>query len=89
MTETLAALNRYDAVVGIAIVGEPSVARDRAAASVLKLKSNAARRVNADVNHSGASTMPDPKTLKVGDKIRFVSTPDEWNDPSSQYKKMT
>ena len=41
MTETLAALNRYDAVVGIAIVGEPSVARERAAASVLKSKSNA------------------------------------------------
>ncbi len=26
--------------------------------------------------------MPDPKTLKVGDKIRFVSIPDEWSDPN-------
>ena len=25
--------------------------------------------------------MPDPKKLKVGDRIRFVSLPDEWQDP--------
>ncbi len=26
--------------------------------------------------------MPDPKKLKVGDRIRFVSLPDEWQDPA-------
>jgi len=25
--------------------------------------------------------MPDPMKLKLGDRIRFVSLPDEWNDP--------
>jgi hypothetical protein len=25
--------------------------------------------------------MPDPKRLKVGDRVRFVSLPDEWQDP--------
>jgi hypothetical protein len=25
--------------------------------------------------------MPDPATLKVGDKIRFISVPDEWASP--------
>lgn len=25
--------------------------------------------------------MPDPRTLKVGDKIRFISIPDEWSLP--------
>ena len=25
--------------------------------------------------------MPDPKTLKVGDKVRFISVPKEWSDP--------
>lgn len=27
--------------------------------------------------------MPDPKQLKVGDRVRFVSLPDEWEDPES------
>ena len=27
--------------------------------------------------------MPDPKQLKVGDRVRFVSLPDEWRDPQS------
>ncbi len=26
--------------------------------------------------------MPDPKTLKVGDLIRFVKLPDEWTNPN-------
>ena len=25
--------------------------------------------------------MPDPKKLKVGDRVRFVCLPEEWNDP--------
>jgi hypothetical protein len=25
--------------------------------------------------------MPVPKKLKVGDRVRFVSLPREWNDP--------
>lgn len=25
--------------------------------------------------------MPDPKKLKVGDRVRFVSLPEEWRDP--------
>jgi hypothetical protein len=25
--------------------------------------------------------MPDPRELKIGDRIRFLSLPDEWNDP--------
>jgi rubredoxin len=25
--------------------------------------------------------MPDPRTLKAGDKIRFTGVPDEWADP--------
>ena len=25
--------------------------------------------------------MPDPKKLKVGDRVKFVSLPEEWNDP--------
>jgi hypothetical protein len=25
--------------------------------------------------------MPDPKTLKIGDRIRFVALPEEWNTP--------
>lgn len=25
--------------------------------------------------------MPDPKRLKVGDRVRFVCLPDEWDDP--------
>ena len=25
--------------------------------------------------------MPDPKTLKVGDKVVFTSLPEEWEDP--------
>ena len=25
--------------------------------------------------------MPNPYTLKVGDRIRFVSLPEEWNEP--------
>lgn len=26
--------------------------------------------------------MPDPRTLKVGDLVRFVKLPDEWADPN-------
>jgi hypothetical protein len=25
--------------------------------------------------------MPDPTQLKIGDRIRFISLPDEWSDP--------
>ena len=25
--------------------------------------------------------MPDPKTLKVGDRVKFVSLPEEWKTP--------
>ena len=25
--------------------------------------------------------MPDPKKLKIGDKVKFVALPDEWNAP--------
>lgn len=25
--------------------------------------------------------MPDPKKLKVGDRVKFVAMPDEWEDP--------
>ena len=25
--------------------------------------------------------MPDPKSLRVGDRVRFVSLPEEWDDP--------
>ncbi|NLS92407.1 MAG: hypothetical protein GXX96_09610 [Planctomycetaceae bacterium] len=25
--------------------------------------------------------MPDPKDLKLGDKVRFISRPDEWSQP--------
>ena len=25
--------------------------------------------------------MPDPKSLKIGDKIKFISVPSEWNNP--------
>ena len=25
--------------------------------------------------------MPDPKTLEVGDRVRFVALPDEWQTP--------
>jgi hypothetical protein len=25
--------------------------------------------------------MPDPKLLEVGDRVRFVSLPEEWKDP--------
>ncbi|MEM6673929.1 MAG: hypothetical protein AAF726_13880 [Planctomycetota bacterium] len=25
--------------------------------------------------------MPDPRELKVGDRVRFVSLPDEWSEP--------
>ena len=28
--------------------------------------------------------MPDPKSLKVGDKIRFISIPLEWNESGFQ-----
>ena len=28
--------------------------------------------------------MPDPKKLRIGDRVRFVSLPDEWQDP--QYR---
>ncbi len=27
--------------------------------------------------------MPDPKKLKVGDEVRFVALPDEWNAPGN------
>lgn len=26
--------------------------------------------------------MPDPKTLKVGDKVKFVALPEEWSAPA-------
>jgi hypothetical protein len=26
--------------------------------------------------------MPSPDTLKVGDRVRFIALPDEWNEPS-------
>jgi hypothetical protein len=25
--------------------------------------------------------MPDPRTLKVGDRVRFIAIPDEWSEP--------
>ena len=28
-----------------------------------------------------AETMPDPKTLQIGDRIRYVHRPDEWSEP--------
>ena len=28
--------------------------------------------------------MPDPHSLKVGDRIRFVSIPEEWNEPGRE-----
>jgi hypothetical protein len=28
--------------------------------------------------------MPDPMTLKVGDRVRFISLPQEWDDPKYQ-----
>lgn len=28
--------------------------------------------------------MPDPKELKVNDRVRFVSLPEEWDDPQYQ-----
>jgi hypothetical protein len=31
--------------------------------------------------------MPDPKTLNVGDKIRFTGVPDEWSDPKYKVSK--
>lgn len=33
--------------------------------------------------------MPDPNDLKIGDRIRFVSTPDEWNQPGYRVPAMT
>lgn len=27
--------------------------------------------------------MPEPKQLKIGDRIKFVSLPEEWQDPKS------
>ena len=31
--------------------------------------------------------MPDPKKLKVGDKVKFVSLPDEWRHPQAMVLK--
>jgi len=31
--------------------------------------------------------MPDPRTLKVGDKIRFISIPAEWASPTWKVPK--
>ena len=28
--------------------------------------------------------MPNPKTLKLGDRVRFISIPEEWRDPGFQ-----
>lgn len=33
--------------------------------------------------------MPDPSKLKVGDRIRFVSIPDEWSNPEYHVHKET
>ena len=39
-----------------------------------------AERTGSRTSASIALTMPDPKKLEVGDRIRFVSLPEEWHD---------
>jgi hypothetical protein len=33
--------------------------------------------------------MPDPKSLRVGDRIRFVAMPDEWSEPDYRLPPMS
>jgi hypothetical protein len=35
--------------------------------------------LNADVR--ATKKMPNPQTLKIGDRVRFISIPEEWNQP--------
>ncbi len=37
--------------------------------------------MSCPLSHDNRLAMPNPKKLQIGDRIRFVTLPDEWDDP--------